>query len=290
MDKAARVFVAGSRGLVGSALVRRLEGEAFQNILKPPRAELDLMDRAAVAAFYAKAKPDYVFDAAARVGGIHANDAYRADFIHENLQIQINLIDGAYRHGVTKFIFLGSTCIYPKLAPQPMPESSLLTGPLEETNSAYAVAKIVDAGVYGQPGRALRHRVDVGVVDPILVGEGVVTPLCEIANDRPVLVDRKASCQRRAGFRAERSVPAILIEKGEKPVVGGVVPEHYAAVADRVGVRIKSLRWHKFSPRSAVFQECMILAAGDGFVSRCLGAASIPGRDGDVVVYSVEGP
>jgi GDP-L-fucose synthase len=142
MDKTARVFVAGSRGLVGSALVRRLEQEGFTTILKPPRAELDLMDRAAVDAFYAKTKPEYVFDAAARVGGIHANDAYRADFIHENLQIQINLIDGAYRAGVAKFVFLGSTCIYPKHAPQPMPESSLLTGPLEETNSAYAIAKI----------------------------------------------------------------------------------------------------------------------------------------------------
>lgn len=142
MDKTARVFVAGARGLVGSALVRRLAGEGFTRVLAPARAELDLMDGKAVDGFFARERPEYVFDAAARVGGIHANDAFRADFIRENLQIQINLIDGAFRHHATKFMFLGSSCIYPKLAPQPMNEDDLLTGPLEPTNSAYAVAKI----------------------------------------------------------------------------------------------------------------------------------------------------
>jgi GDP-L-fucose synthase len=142
MDKTAQVFVAGARGLVGSAIVRRLEGEGFTRVLAPARAELDLMDRAAVDDFFARERPEYVFDAAARVGGIHANDAFRADFIRDNLQIQINLIDGAYRHHATKFMFLGSTCIYPKHAPQPMNEDALLTGPLEPTNSAYAIAKI----------------------------------------------------------------------------------------------------------------------------------------------------
>jgi GDP-L-fucose synthase len=142
MLETARVLVAGSRGLVGGAIVRRLQGEGFERVLAPPRAEVDLTDRGAVDAFFARENPEYVFDAAARVGGIHANDAFRADFIRENLQIQVNLIDAAYRHGTTKFMFLGSTCIYPKLAPQPMPEDSLLTGPLEPTNSAYAVAKI----------------------------------------------------------------------------------------------------------------------------------------------------
>ncbi len=142
MDKGARILIAGARGLVGSALVRRLEAEGCPNVLAPGRAELDLTDARAVDSYFANKRPEYVFDAAAKVGGIHANDAYRADFIRENLQLQVNLIDCAYRHGTTKFVFLGSTCIYPKLAPQPMPEESLLTGPLEPTNSAYAVAKI----------------------------------------------------------------------------------------------------------------------------------------------------
>ncbi len=142
MDKTSRVLIAGARGLVGSALVRRLQAEGFTNLLTPPRAELDLMDGRAVDAYFGKERPEYVFDAAARVGGIHANDTFRADFIHENLQIQINLIDSASRHGATKFAFLGSSCIYPKHAPQPMKEEYLLTGPLEETNRPYAIAKI----------------------------------------------------------------------------------------------------------------------------------------------------
>jgi len=142
MLKTARVLVAGSRGLVGGAIVRRLQGEGFTRLLAPARAELDLLDGRAVDAFFAREKPEYVFDAAARVGGIHANDAFRADFIRDNLLIQVNLIDSAYRHGVTKFMFLGSTCIYPKHAPQPMPEECLLTGPLEPTNEWYAIAKL----------------------------------------------------------------------------------------------------------------------------------------------------
>jgi GDP-L-fucose synthase len=142
MDKAARIFVAGSRGLVGGAIVRRLRREGFTNLLTPVRPGLDLADRAQVEAFYLREKPDYVFVAAAKVGGIHANSTYPADFIRDNLAIQLNLIDGAWRHGVRKLQFLGSSCIYPRLAPQPMKEEHLLTGALEPTNQPYAIAKI----------------------------------------------------------------------------------------------------------------------------------------------------
>lgn len=142
MDKSARVFVAGGRGLVGSAIVRRLRGEGFERLLTPTRRECDLTERDAVEEFFGREKPEYVFLAAAKVGGIHANNTYPADFIRENLLIQTHVIDAAWRQRVKKLLFLGSSCIYPRLAPQPIPESALLTGPLEPTNSAYALAKI----------------------------------------------------------------------------------------------------------------------------------------------------
>lgn len=138
----APIFVAGHRGLVGSAIVRRLERAGHTNLLLRRRQELDLTRQDAVDAFFAEQRPAYVFLAAARVGGIHANDTYPADFIRDNLQIQTNIIDAAWRHGAAKLLFLGSSCIYPKHAPQPMPEDCLLTGPLEPTNEWYAVAKI----------------------------------------------------------------------------------------------------------------------------------------------------
>jgi GDP-L-fucose synthase len=134
--------VAGARGLVGGAIVRQLRAKGFTNLLTPGRAEVDLTDRAALDAYLAAHKPQFVFDAAAKVGGIQANNQFPGDFIRENLLIQTNLIDASYRAGVEKFVFLGSSCIYPKFAPQPMKEEHLLTGILEPTNSAYAVAKI----------------------------------------------------------------------------------------------------------------------------------------------------
>jgi GDP-L-fucose synthase len=145
MNKDARIFVAGHRGLVGSAIVRRLRADGYSALLLRSSDELDLRNQAAVEQFFANERPDFVFLAAAKVGGIHANNAYPADFIRDNLLVQTNTIDAAYRHGTRKLLFLGSSCIYPKHAPQPMPESCLLTGPLEPTNEWYAVAKI--AGV-----------------------------------------------------------------------------------------------------------------------------------------------
>lgn len=142
MEKNAKIYVAGHRGMVGSALVRRLESEGYQNIIVRTSRELDLRNQQAVADFFAAEKPDYVFLAAAKVGGIMANNIYRADFLYENLQIQNNVIHSAHVEGVEKLMFLGSSCIYPKLAPQPLQEDSLLTGPLEYTNEPYAIAKI----------------------------------------------------------------------------------------------------------------------------------------------------
>jgi GDP-L-fucose synthase len=136
------IYVAGHRGLVGSAIVRRLRAAGFSNIIARTRQELDLTDGRAVAAFMASAKPEYVFDAAAKVGGILANDTFPADFIRENLAIQNNVIHESWRAGVKRLLFLGSSCIYPRDCPQPIKEDYLLTGPLEPTNRAYAIAKI----------------------------------------------------------------------------------------------------------------------------------------------------
>jgi GDP-L-fucose synthase len=142
MTPDASIFVAGHRGLVGSAIVRRLNAAGFSRTILRDRRELDLTDQLAVNAFFAGVRPEFVFLAAARVGGIQANDSYPAEFLRENLAIQTNVIDAAYRHGTKKLLFLGSSCIYPRAAAQPMTEECLLTGPLEPTNEWYAIAKI----------------------------------------------------------------------------------------------------------------------------------------------------
>jgi GDP-L-fucose synthase len=142
MEKDAKIYVAGHRGLVGSAITRALNREGYRNVITRSRQDLDLTERDSVDTFFETEQPDYVFVAAAKVGGIVANNTYPADFIRINLLIEVALIDAAYRYGVKKLLFLGSSCVYPKFAPQPMKEEHLLTGPLEPTNSAYAIAKI----------------------------------------------------------------------------------------------------------------------------------------------------
>ncbi|XP_017219699.1 GDP-L-fucose synthase 1 [Daucus carota subsp. sativus] len=142
LDKSGKIFVAGHRGLVGSAVVRKLQNLGFTNLILKTHSELDLTRQNDVESFFSAAKPQYVILAAAKVGGIHANNTYPADFIAINLQIQTNVIDSAFKNGVKKIIFLGSSCIYPKFAPQPIVENALLTGPLEPTNEWYAIAKI----------------------------------------------------------------------------------------------------------------------------------------------------
>lgn len=142
MNKNDKIYVAGHRGMVGSAIIRKLQAEGYHNIVTRSSRELDLRNQQGVKDFFAKEKPDYVFLAAAKVGGILANNNYRADFLYDNLMIQSNVIHAAYKENVNKLLFLGSSCIYPKLAPQPLKESYLLTGLLEPTNEPYAIAKI----------------------------------------------------------------------------------------------------------------------------------------------------
>jgi GDP-L-fucose synthase len=142
LEKHAKIYVAGNRGMVGSAIIRKLQAEGYHNFVFRKSSELDLRNQAAVETFFESEKPDYVFLAAAKVGGIHANNIYRAEFLYDNLMIQNNVIHQSYVHGVKKLLFLGSSCIYPKLAPQPLKEDYLLTGLLEPTNEPYAIAKI----------------------------------------------------------------------------------------------------------------------------------------------------
>lgn len=142
MEKSSKIYVAGHRGMVGSAIVRRLEENGYCNIIYQTSAELDLRNQAAVEKFFEEEKPEYVFLAAAKVGGIHANNTYPAEFIYDNLMIETNIINSSYKNKVKKLLFLGSSCIYPKFAEQPIKEEYLLTGSLEETNEAYAIAKI----------------------------------------------------------------------------------------------------------------------------------------------------
>ena len=142
MQKDAKIFVAGHRGMVGSAIVRRLQSAGYTDVITAGRAQLDLLDQRAVHDFVQAQQPDYIFIAAAKVGGIQANNVYRAEFLYQNLVIEANLINAAHQAGVQQLMFLGSSCIYPKLAPQPLKEDYLLTGPLEPTNEPYAIAKI----------------------------------------------------------------------------------------------------------------------------------------------------
>ena len=171
MEKKSKIYIAGHRGMAGSAVMRRLEASGYNNFVTRTHGELDLTDQAVTRAFFESERPDIVFLAAAMVGGIHANSAYPADFILSNMQIQNNVIEAAWKNGAQKLIFLGSACIYPKLAPQPMAETALLTGPLEETNQWYAVAKI--AGIMLCDALARQYRFNtVSIMPNNLYGPG----------------------------------------------------------------------------------------------------------------------
>ena len=175
MTEPQKIYIAGHRGMVGSAIVRTLEQQGQTHTVTRTHAELDLTNQAAVQAFFAQEKPDQIYLAAAKVGGIHANNTYPAEFIYQNLMMQANVIDAAFKNGVKKLLFLGSSCIYPKLAPQPMREDALLTGTLESTNESYAIAKIAGIKLCESYNRqyAVSHGVDYRSVMPTnLYGPG----------------------------------------------------------------------------------------------------------------------
>ncbi len=164
MEKNAKIYIAGHRGLAGSAITRALRRQGYENLLLKSSSELDLRDQQATESFFSREKPKYVFDAAAKVGGLQANSTYRADFMYDNIQIQNNLVHSSWKHGVQKFLFLGSNCIYPKDCPQPMKEEHLWTGLLEPTNQPYAVAKL--AGIEMCQAYSFQHGADFISVIP----------------------------------------------------------------------------------------------------------------------------
>jgi GDP-L-fucose synthase len=234
LDKSEKIFVAGHRGMVGGALVRRLESEGFSNLLVCDRSKLDLRDESAVAKFFADEKPAVVILAAAKVGGIKANNDYPVEFLLENLWIQNNIICSAYENNARKLLFLGSSCIYPKLAPQPIPETALLTGPLEPTNEAYAIAKI--AGIKLCQAYAREHGANfISVMPTNLYGPNdnfdletshVLAALLRKAHEAKTRKDRKLTVWGSGKPRREflhvddlASACALLLEQYDSPEI-----------------------------------------------------------------------
>jgi GDP-L-fucose synthase len=235
MNKDAKVYIAGHRGLVGSAIWRKLEEQGHTNLIGRTHEELDLTNQVAVEEFFAVEKPEYVFLAAAKVGGIVANNVYRADFIMENLKIQNNIIESSYQNGVTKLLFLGSSCIYPKLAPQPIPEDALLTSELEYTNEPYAIAKI--AGIKTIEGYNIQYGTNYlsvmptnlyGVNDNFDLEKSHVMPamirkmvLCQyLEQGKPELAAKNLGIDYESGQQVLEAVAKYGIEKrGNKIVI-----------------------------------------------------------------------
>jgi GDP-L-fucose synthase len=234
MDKSDKIFVAGHRGMVGSAVIRRLEAEGFTNLPKRDPSQLDLMDDAAVVKFFAEEKPTVVICAAAKVGGIKANNDFPVQFLLDNLRIQNNIIRFAYQFGVRKLLFLGSSCIYPKFAPQPIPETALLSGPLEPTNEAYALAKI--AGIKLCQAYSRQHHANfISVMPTNLYGPNdnfdletshVLAALLRKAHEAKARKDRKlivwgSGTPRREFLHVDdlASACVLLLEKYDSPEI-----------------------------------------------------------------------
>ena len=235
MDQNSRIYVAGHRGLVGSALVRSLEKRGYINLITAPRKELDLTNANEVALFFEREKPEYVFLAAARVGGIEANNTYRADFIYQNLMIQSNLIHWSYAHGVKKLLFLGSTCIYPRKSPQPIKEEYLLTGPLEYTNEPYAIAKI--AGIKMCESYNLQYGTNfISVMPTNLYGPKDNFDL-ETSHVLPALV-RKIHLGKMMGENNWEAIAEDLNKRPIEGVDGSQSKEEILELLERYGIRL----------------------------------------------------
>ncbi len=214
MNKQSKIYVAGHRGLVGSAIWENLQKNGYSNLIGRTHSELDLMDGVAVARFFAEEQPEYVFLAAAHVGGIMANNTYRADFIYRNLQIQNNVIGESWRSGVRKLLFLGSTCIYPKEAPQPMSEEVLLTGPLEYTNEPYAIAKI--AGLRMCESFNLQYGTNFIAVMPT----NLYGPHDNFDLERSHVLPAMIRKMHLAKCLAEQDWPSVMTDLNRRPVEG----------------------------------------------------------------------
>lgn len=238
MEKNDKIYVAGHQGLVGSAILRRLEAEGFRNVVTRLHRELDLTRQADVEAFFAKEKPDHVLLAAAKVGGIYANQTQGGAFIYENLMIQTNVVHAAYRHGVKKLLFLGSSCVYPKLAPQPLKEEYLMTAPLEPTNEPYAVAKI--AGIkmceayhrqYGADFMSVMPTNLYGPNDNFDAQASHVLPAlirkfheAKIRDEKEVVIWGTGAARREFLFSEDMAEACVLLmQKPSVPALGGIV-------------------------------------------------------------------
>ncbi len=256
MEKDSKIFVAGHRGLVGSAIWKNLESKGYTNLIGRTHKELDLMDAVAVKKFFDEEQPDYVVLAAAHVGGIMANLKYRADFIYQNLQIQQNVIGESWRHGVKKLLFLGSTCIYPREAPQPIPETALLTAPLEYTNEPYAIAKI--AGLKMCESFNLQYGTNyIAVMPTNLYGPNDNFNL-ETSHVMPAMI-RKMHLAKMLNEGNWDALRADLDRRPVEGVDGKATQDEIIALLDRYGITSESLKlWGTGAPiREFLWSEDM---------------------------------
>lgn len=279
MEKDAKIYVAGHRGLVGSAICRNLHAKGYSNVIGRTHSELDLLDQRAVKDFFDSEQPEYVVLAAAHVGGIMANSKYRADFIWQNLEIQQNVIGQAFSHGVKKLLFLGSTCIYPKEAPQPITEDALLTSPLEYTNEPYAIAKI--AGLKMCESFNLQHGTNYIAVMPTNLYGPYDNFNLETSHVMPAMI-RKMHLAKLLTDRQETALRADLQTRPIEGVDGTCSMSEITAILDKYGIRPGTLSlWGTGKPlREFLWSEDM--ADASVYIMERVDFADLKGRDNEV--------